>query len=527
VASSHGYLNQDEYTLSFGLPQRPSPGTELRFDVSVDFPGLPSDGLWRVDKHVNSALGGIDLGTLTDREIVVNRSGRVVIQGVGYDPVAGASPRLTTTTGGLALPGAAPLPDPTPATDPDTFAGLAFDTLSTTTPLDVREIVLDGQLAPAVDCGAGAYNVALWDVTDDVPFVVPGGLLAETTSDRNRRSYFTTDIELAPQRAYRLVARVASYRTSPVAAPVEQDGVTVEGGVLYTAPACSSSDPGAARVDTAGVPLAFRFAPTPSESCLNRPPSVCDDGNACTDDTCSSAGSCVHTNNTAACDDGNACTSGDRCAGGICVGVASNCDDGNVCTTDACDPATGCTHANNTAPCNDGNVCTTVDVCTGGICAGTVPRACDDGNPCTDDTCNPLTGCVFTPDDANTCSDGNLCTSADHCVAGACVGAATNCDDGVSCTTDACIPSFGCTHTKYDVSTGDGARLAFLGSGVGESCLVDNQSGTSATVPLSPATGAMFWYLVRARNNACGVGTYGFGYQRPSPSAERILTVCP
>ena len=33
-------------------------------------------------------------------------------------------------------------------------------------------------------------------------------------------------------------------------------------------------------------------------------------------------------------------------------------------------------------------------------------RICDDGIDCTNDTCNPATGCVFTP----ACDDGNPCT---------------------------------------------------------------------------------------------------------------------
>ena len=71
-------------------------------------------------------------------------------------------------------------------------------------------------------------------------------------------------------------------------------------------------------------------------------PQDCDDGNVCTDDSCSPSTGCVHTNNTASCDDRNACTTGDTCSGATCVGgPALNCDDGNVCTNDTCDAAQG------------------------------------------------------------------------------------------------------------------------------------------------------------------------------------------
>jgi hypothetical protein len=158
---------------------------------------------------------------------------------------------------------------------------------------------------------------------------------------------------------------------------------------------------------------------------------------------------------------------------------------------------------------------------------------------------------LHTADDANTCDDGNLCTSADHCVSGVCTGTAVNCDDGVPCTTDSCGAAVGCIHThfevenvrwtakttltwntrsgseKYDVATGIGTQLAILGSGSGENCLADDQSNNSLTVAPAPAPGTLFWYLVRAQNSFCGVGTYGFAYRPPPPATERILTTCP
>jgi hypothetical protein len=72
--------------------------------------------------------------------------------------------------------------------------------------------------------------------------------------------------------------------------------------------------------------------------------------------------------------------------------------------------------------CSDGNACTSGDQCAGGQCQGS-PVVCNDSNPCTDDSCNPGTGCVYTPDNTNTCSDADACTR-DACVNGACVSTA-------------------------------------------------------------------------------------------------------
>src|SRR5206468_1573065 len=125
-------------------------------------------------------------------------------------------------------------------------------------------------------------------------------------------------------------------------------------------------------------------------SCVGGPPPNCNDGNVCTDDSCNPASGCVHTNNTDSCDDGNACTTGDTCSGGSCVGgPPPNCNDGNVCTDDSCNPASGCVHTNNTASCDDGTFSTPRSSGRGGSCVGGPPPNCNDGNVCTDDSCNP------------------------------------------------------------------------------------------------------------------------------------------
>jgi hypothetical protein len=122
------------------------------------------------------------------------------------------------------------------------------------------------------------------------------------------------------------------------------------------------------------------------------------------------------------------------------------CDDGNVCTDNSCDPATGCVFTNNTDPCNDGSACTDNDSCAGGNCDGTT-IVCDDGNVCTDNSCDPATGCVFT-NNTGPCQDGDACTTGDICGGGVCnPGGPTNCDDSQCCTNDLCDHDTGCYHT--------------------------------------------------------------------------------
>jgi hypothetical protein len=99
--------------------------------------------------------------------------------------------------------------------------------------------------------------------------------------------------------------------------------------------------------------------------------------------------------------------------------------------------------------CDDGNPCT-VDSCRGlGVCVFE-PVECDDGSACTVDYCDETGTCRFAP---GGCDDGNPCT-ADVCNGGACANAALldgdPCpDDGFSCTDDACTAA-SCLHVPID-----------------------------------------------------------------------------
>ncbi|MBW2989423.1 hypothetical protein KY358_03835 [Candidatus Woesearchaeota archaeon] len=207
----------------------------------------------------------------------------------------------------------------------------------------------------------------------------------------------------------------------------------------------------------------------------------CDDGNPCTDDTCNPDLTCSHTNNDAnSCNDGLYCTINDHCSSGSCTSDQRPADDGISCTVDQCDEANDeITHTPDDSLCLDGLWCNgaeycdllqdcqdgtsidcgdevscTVDQCDEGIdlndnlgvctydtssCACALDTDCDDGNPCTDDTCNPDLTCSHTNNDENQCDDGFFCTINDHCSSGSCISADLRpFDDGISCTYDSC-----------------------------------------------------------------------------------------
>ena len=53
---------------------------------------------------------------------------------------------------------------------------------------------------------------------------------------------------------------------------------------------------------------------------------------------------------------------------GIAGTTAADCDDGLPCTTDSCDATAGCVNAANTEPCDDGDACTLDDTCAESAC---------------------------------------------------------------------------------------------------------------------------------------------------------------
>ena len=270
-APSNGYLNQGEYTVHLALPADPDPNdpaVDLDFEITVDFKGASNAGYLRVDRHVNPVLGDIRLATLTNREISVYRSGRVRIDGADYIPAASPLP-LTTTTGGLIAPGVnSAIPLLVVALSTDWFVGTEISTVLASAPQRVEEVILDGQLDLAVTCGSDTGNLFVWDVTvPATPFLVSNGVVDAVTRIRNDRTYIPVDFTLAPNRVYRIVARVTQLRATPIAGPVVDGVLTTNGGLSFTdTTPCSGANVAGATVDAGNVYLAIRFRDEPTSA---------------------------------------------------------------------------------------------------------------------------------------------------------------------------------------------------------------------------------------------------------------------
>ncbi|PKN55529.1 MAG: hypothetical protein CVU56_20835 [Deltaproteobacteria bacterium HGW-Deltaproteobacteria-14] len=164
----------------------------------------------------------------------------------------------------------------------------------------------------------------------------------------------------------------------------------------------------------------------------------CDDDNPCTVDRCD-GGACQHDNvaDGTECDDETVCSLASACQAGTCTATELvDCDDENACTADLCDAETGCyqDNAEDGTSCDDANACSDASECQGGTCFGTNFISCSDGNDCTTDFCDPAVGCAAEPvENGMPCDDGDLCTFEDFCTDGACGGSDVTCGPPTEC----------------------------------------------------------------------------------------------
>jgi len=213
--------------------------------------------------------------------------------------------------------------------------------------------------------------------------------------------------------------------------------------------------------------------------CVN-PDLSCDDGNACTVDSCDPVIGCI--NDRISCNDNDACTADSCNTLSGCVNAPITCNDNNACTTDSCDAVAGCMNTDISASCNDNNACT-ADSCNSVAGCVNATVDCDDGNECTAESCNPVAGCasrsvangtlcergrgecirgtcvLFDCAEDADCEDSNACT-ADSCnlATNQCInaGISADCDDDDACTADSCDPESGCVNTDSAANCDDG-----------------------------------------------------------------------
>ncbi|MBI1825406.1 MAG: hypothetical protein HY287_05585 [Planctomycetes bacterium] len=214
--------------------------------------------------------------------------------------------------------------------------------------------------------------------------------------------------------------------------------------------------------DFSVIPATYTCSHVPNDSLC---PS---DNNPCTDDACVVGVGCLHTSNDSnSCSDGLYCNGMEFCQGGACHAGTPPCDDHKTCTTDGCNEATDtCTYTSNNAACDDGLFCNGVETCnptkgnaTTGCKAGTPVDCSGLTNQCNVGICNEsLDSCQAQPvANGTSCNDGLFCTVGDSCQSGVCTGTPRDCSDGIGCTNDSCDETIdACVHAPNNSKCDDG-----------------------------------------------------------------------
>ncbi|NCQ61276.1 MAG: hypothetical protein GW913_11505, partial [Myxococcales bacterium] len=95
------------------------------------------------------------------------------------------------------------------------------------------------------------------------------------------------------------------------------------------------------------------------------------------------------------------CNGAELCIEGVCTAGAAPCTDAIDCTTETClEDSRECVFHADDAMCSDGDACNGAEVCDRVVgCRAAAPLYCNDEDSCTFDSCDPATGCLFSPRD--------------------------------------------------------------------------------------------------------------------------------
>jgi uncharacterized protein (TIGR03382 family) len=237
--------------------------------------------------------------------------------------------------------------------------------------------------------------------------------------------------------------------------------------------------------------------------CDSACPGICDVCNAP-----GAMGTCSPAPDGTPCPDDDQCNGAEVCLLHECVaGEPPTCDDENPCTQDTCDPQSGCAHPPvvDGTPCPDDDLCNGAEVCQAGACVAGDKPACDDSNPCTQDSCDPDQGCLHQNLPDGTACGGDVCGPA-TCTTGQCLPAdPLECDDQDPCTRDWCNPGEGCVHAPAEDGTECGPCMICENSRCVDDMDCVLQGGCSSTSATgSPEAGllVLLLFLVTRRRSA-------------------------
>jgi len=239
-----------------------------------------------------------------------------------------------------------------------------------------------------------------------------------------------------------------------------------------------------------------------TESCVNGacvtgnppcPAGLCDEGtDTCND--CSQASDC---------DDGQFCNGSEACVGGDCVPGSDPCPDG-PCN----EVANSCDACTTASQCDDGVFCNGTEDCVSGGCQF-------GSDPCPGLLCDEALDACVECFGSGPCDDNDLCTENDACLAGACIGTPLDCDDGDPCTNDWCNSLTGiCEHGPFDPehfteNCGACSVNLALPQFIAVNDDDDNENGTPDVQEPGPVLGENDLIPVSVDTSGCDPGQFG------------------
>lgn len=197
-----------------------------------------------------------------------------------------------------------------------------------------------------------------------------------------------------------------------------------------------------------------------------------------------------------ACGAANLCLRDGRCLGGRCVGEAVGCDDGNACTEDSCLPATGCAHRDVSAQCPKPE-----DVCLVATCeptSGCGLAEASDGTSCGPNDCVSAQVCMAGVCVTRPSPEGSSC------------GSRTPCRGPGACHGSTCVlPPPGPPTLRWSYSPAPGMALGFRGlmDDSGNSYFLETSTAHSELVSLDSHGATRFRTALPVSCATCGAYT--------------------
>jgi hypothetical protein len=259
---------------------------------------------------------------------------------------------------------------------------------------------------------------------------------------------------------------------------------------------------------------------------------VCEDtGNECTTAACNpSTGECETSNvaDNTDCDGGaGMCMGGECVPKELCMDVVCE-DDGNECTDESCNPANGiCETSNNTNACDGGN-----GTCNAGVCEPNAECAVDGDCPPTDNecidavcnagTCETSNNTNACDDDTGTCNEGVCVPNPECAVDGDCPATGNECIDAV-CNAGTCETSNNTNPCEGGTGTCSGGECVPPDLCEGNTC--DDEDTECSDSSCDPGTGQCVATPINEGGD-CDGGTgncSAAGFCVPNPTANAFI----